>query len=316
MCSKLLLLYFAVSCKFSKGSFHFSFHFFSTSDRIYQMCYCCRKLDFEEISDSQMCEADLRGRFVRPWGLDWLSYLCQRVLDLWEPIRGARPHTASQIGLSDRPHTSGSPKFPQNRPLILSASQNFSCDLSEPIRGARPLTHTASQICEAVGVRSPIGLSRTPGDAVILGPVWLISRLNALPHTVESDRPLTHSGRCSPIGLSNLWGRAHHKVMWSVWESEVRGRTRPHRFESPIGLSRTAGDAVWSSAKCIASAGRGVTGPVCVRGRSDSQICEAVYGLSLRTLRQITQPHRSDSLTDRTLWQIWLSDRSDRLDWS
>ena len=30
----------------------------------------------------------------------------------------------------------------------------------------------------------------------------------------------------------------------SVRESEVRGRTRPHRFESPIGLSRTAAAAV------------------------------------------------------------------------
>ena len=112
------------------------------------------------------------------------------------------------------------------------------------------------------------------------------------------------------------------EAVWSVWESEVRGRTRPHRFESPIGLSRTAGDAVRSSAKCIASAGRGATGPgsdciarcaweadrtlksvrpcacaweavgsrarpltsdsqtdhmtLCMRGRSDSQICEAV----------------------------------------
>ena len=70
----------------------------------------------------------MRGR-VRPWGSHWLRDLCQRVPGLWSQ---SEPH-----GLS--------------RPL--TASHNLSCDLSEPIRGARPLTHTASQICEAVGVR-------------------------------------------------------------------------------------------------------------------------------------------------------------------
>ena len=97
----------------------------------------------------------VRGR-VRPWGSHWLR-------DLPEPIRGARPLTASH-GLS-----------------------LLSCDLSEPIRGARPhtashgLPNSASQtykihrISNAHGltdlrVRSvrPIGLSCTPGDAMRL----------------------------------------------------------------------------------------------------------------------------------------------------
>ena len=103
----------------------------------------------------------------------------------------------------------------------------------------------------------------------------------------ESDRPLTHTGRCNafsreisqtaprmtaspgvrerpiglPHGLSRTLTASHHKVMWSVWESEVRGHARPptashgltdwpHRSdsqiyeanlwgrESPIGLYR------------------------------------------------------------------------------
>ena len=83
------------------------------------------------------------------------------------------------------------------------------------VRSVRPW-ESLRTLRQITWFESPIGLSRTPGDAVILGPVWLISRLNAL-HRPESDRPLTHTGR----------------------ESD-----RPHRFESPIGLSRTPGDAV------------------------------------------------------------------------
>ena len=116
----------------------------------------------------------------------------------------------------------------------------------------------------------------------------------------ESDRPptrpLTSDSHGLPQGLSNLW------VMWSVWESEVRGRAqpptasqiwesdrplthtgresdprgyltdftakriasparvrsdshgltdRPHRFESPINLSRTPAEAMRLAVKSV-----------------------------------------------------------------
>ena len=93
------------------------------SDRSHEK-FCEAKTMRGRISDSQMCEADLRGRFVRPceavWGRAPLigshrsRTLWHRSLSQWEEHGLTRPHTASQIGLSDRPHTSGSPKFPQN----------------------------------------------------------------------------------------------------------------------------------------------------------------------------------------------------------
>ena len=51
----------------------------------------------------------------------------------------------------------------------------------------------------------------------------------------------------------------------------------------PIGLSRTAGDAVRSSAKCIASAGRGAT------GRSASHAHRSDSGRSNAFSREISQ---------------------------
>ena len=121
-----------------------------------------------------------------------------------EPIRGARPPTASHFrpptashGLSlsashglPRPLTFGLP-----RPPIALASHNLSCDLSEPIRGARPLTHTASQIldsqiCEAVGVRSD---SSGRGNAFSCEISQIAPRIG-----------LSAGVRERPIGLSNL----------------------------------------------------------------------------------------------------------------
>ena len=95
---------------------------------------------------------------------------------------------------------------------------------------------------------SPIGLSRTAGDAV--------RSLAEAMHLAE-DRTASPAVRERPIGLSNLWGRArtptasHHKVMWSVWEA-VLGLSRPHRSASQIGLSNLWGrespwEAVWES---------------------------------------------------------------------
>ena len=139
-----------------------------------------------------------------------------------------------------------------------------------------------SPICEAVRVRerpcgSPIGLSRTPGDAVILGAVWLISRLNALLRPVESDRRLvcvrgqsdshtashrlsdrshdlrvrsaSHAQRAmlSSSGPSDWFHGQTHCIARCAWEVDRTPTDRTLKSVRPIGLSRTAGDAVWSS---------------------------------------------------------------------
>ena len=205
--------------------------------------------------------------------------------------------------------------------IYLNSYEMNLSDLSHSQICQRVRSVICEAVWEAVRVRSdlrvrsvrPIGLSRTPGDAVILGPVWLISRLNAL------HRPLCVRGRsASQIGLSNLWGRArtptasHHKVMWSVWESEVRGRSASHaqramqsdprlnallrpvevrlrvRSERPIahGLSRTPiglramqsdprGRLTDFTAKRIASPG---VRSVCVRGRVRERPCSLLIG--------------------------------------
>ena len=233
---------------------------FSTSDISYQMCYCCRKLDF-------------MTKLGRPWEAVLLSLAQTDLIILQSQSEGS---TASQIWESDRPlthtgwcchprgrltdftakriasagrvrsdsHAHGLSdlrgRISEIRPLIASASQNLSCDLSEPIRGARPLTHTAS---------------------------------HAHAH-----------------GLSDLWGRGSPRC---------RSASHAHRAMQ----SDPQGRLTDFTAKRIASAGR--VRSVCVRGRvrerpweSESHvICQRVH-------------------TDRTLWQIWLSDRSDRLDWS
>ena len=179
----------------------------------------------------------------------------------------------------------------------------------------RPLTHT--------GRCSPI-----------LGAAWLISRLNALLRPVESDRcaweadrtptrPLTDSHGLtdrphrfeSPICEADLWGRerpweAEHGLSDRSHDFVVRGRGRtptasqiwesdrpPHAHRAMQSDPR--GRLTDFTAKRIASAGR--VRSVCVRGRSDSQICEA-RGSPTRplTASQIGLSDRSDSLTDLT----------------
>ena len=205
------------------------------------------------------------------------------------------------------------------------------------MRGARP--HTASHglpqfVMWSVWANQKRARPLTPAESPILGAIWLISRLNALLRPVESDRCAWEADRTlksvRPICEADLWGRGSPKVMWSVRESD-----RPHRFESPIGLRREHGlsrtrpptadrttpaespilGAIWlisrlnallrpvESDRCAWEAAR-LWEAVCVRGRSDSQICEAVgvrksCDLS-HTASQIGLSDRSDSLTDLT----------------
>ena len=162
------------------------------------MCYCCRKLE-----NSSFCD-----KFERPWeavrgcegliGSDRSGTLWHRSLSQWEPHGLSRPLTASQICHKMMNFLTESPKFglsstrPHNICHVTCLSQSVEHGLSR----TRPLRSL------------PIGLSRTPGDAVILGPAWLISRLNALLRPVEvrlrvrSERPIGLSR--TPIGL---WGK-------------------------------------------------------------------------------------------------------------
>ena len=108
----------------------------------------------------------------------------------------------------------------------------------------------------------------------------------------------------------------------------VRGRVglpRPHRFESPIGLSRTAGDAVRPSAKCIASrASRTSTGRSNAFSRGSHCIARCAWEAD-RTLKSVrpcacaweavgsrARPLTSDSQTDHMIWESDLRVRSVR----
>ena len=200
------------------------------------MCYCCRKLEklhfqcvWGRILDSQICETDLWGH-APLIGSD-------RSDQIREPIRGAQPHTASH-GLTDWPHRSGSPKFGLTR----TRPHNFCHVICLSQSGEHGLTNRPhrfeSPICEADlwGRGSPI-----------IGPVWLISRLNALPRLLESDRTPT----ASQIGLTDrtldLWGqiRTLWQITWLYGErpcSDSHGLPRPHRSASQIGLSDSLTD--------------------------------------------------------------------------
>ena len=104
------------------------------------------------------------------------------------------------------------------------------------------------------------GLSRPPMHSLTLFPViWLAQR--------ESPRPWEAvRGRIRPLIPS---ASQHFSCDLSEPMRASHGLTdRPHRFESPIGLSRLR--AIWLISRLNA-----LLRPVCVRGRSDSQICEA-----------------------------------------
>ena len=104
-------------------------------------------------------------------------------------MRGARPHTASQI----RPHTA-------------SASHNLSCDLSEPIRREHGLSRTrplksvrpweSDRTLAGEAMRLAVKSVRRPRDGQHR-PVCVRGR--SASHTAShfglSDRPLTHTGR-------------------------------------------------------------------------------------------------------------------------
>ena len=187
------------------------------------MCYCYRKLEI--LCILYVWEAE----FGRPWeavggrgaliGLE----ICVRESQIFE----ANQSPTASHGLS--------------RPL--TASHNLSCDLSEPIREPRIGLHRALCVTwEAVCDRISHGLSRTPGDAVILGPVWLISRLNALLRPVESDRCAWEADRTPTRPLTDSHGLTDLRVrsVRPICEA-VRGRARPLRQ-----ITWLCGERPWS----------------------------------------------------------------------
>ena len=197
---------------------------FSTSDISYQMCYCCRKLDFETFS-GEICEA-VWGR-GRPGSSHWLR-------DLPEPIRGARPHTASQISL----------KMSQIRPP--TASHGL------PLPRPPTICHviSLSQSGSTASHESPIwdSASQTPGEAMRLA-VKSVRRARGsycLARSPISERPCSDSH-----GLTD----------------------RPHRFESPIGLTDRTLKSVRPICEAVGVRARPLTIKWCdLWGRSDSQI--------------------------------------------
>ena len=148
----------------------------------------------------------------------------------------------------------------------INLSDLSNSQICQRVRSVRP-------ICEAVRVRSerpcgrPIGLSRTPGDAVILGAAWLISRLNAL---------------LRPVEVRLAWGS--DSIARCAWEAD-RPPTRPltsdshgrsvRPWEAEHGLSlRTLRQITWLCGQ---------------RPWLDS------HGLTDLRVRSASHAHRSDS---------------------
>ena len=187
-------------------------------------------------------------------------WLISRLNALLRPVESNRTLTASQIGLTDRPHRSD------------------------------------SQICEAVGGRgrpstaSHFGLSDRSHDFVVRGR----ARRDALLCPVESNQTLM----ASQIGLTDQTLKSVRPKWEAVWEAD-RPLTHTGRCSPILG-------AVWLISRLNA-----LHCPVCVRGRSASHMASH-FGLTDRPHRSDSHglphgltDHRSDSLTDLTMWQIW-----------
>ena len=183
----------------------------------YQMCYCCRKLDF--FTDRPL---RLGGRSVRP-NLDSLIGSDRSVRES-QPIRGARPPMGLPIlALGVRIWAVGG----RIRPSMASASHILSCDLSEPMRESK----SVRPICEAdlwgsweSEVRGADRLYRCEAMRLAVksvGRPWGSDCIARCAWEADQPRPPT----ASHLGLSD---RSHDFGL-------SRPPTQPHR--SQIGLS-------------------------------------------------------------------------------
>ena len=278
-----------------------------------QMCYCYRKL-----GNLTIFNVFLGGR-VRPWEAVWGRApligleICPSQSGehgLTQPLTAShfRPHTAS--------HRLGLTQF-----VMWSVWANQGSTASHA-HGLSDLWGRGSPRCRSASHahRSDSGRSNAFSREIS----------QASPRIVL-PRPVCVRGRSAPrtptasqIWESEVGGRgrpstaSHYKVMWSVWESEVRGRVGGRSASHAHRASRT-------------STGRGSTilGLTWLISRLNALLRPVEVRLARcawEADRPPTRPLTSDSqtdhtasqigLTDRTLWQIWLSDRSDRLDWS
>ena len=271
----------------------FSWGFLAHLIDFYQMCYCCRKLDFQRNLSKSASHGLSRPRTLSlSQSNDWKQV--QRVHGRpWEAVRGReRPNLAS--------HRLGLTEF-----VMWSVWAN---------QRARSASHAHR------------------GSDCIARCAWEADRPHRFESPIcEADRPLTHTGRCNafsreisqtaprmtaspgvrerPIGLSNLWGRVRHVICLRV-RSRVGGRSASHAHRA----SRTS--TGWSNAfsREISQASPRIVLPRPVEVRLAQCAWEADRPPTrLRTLTAsqigLSRPHRSAS-------QIGLSDRSDRLDWS
>ena len=168
-------------------------------------------------------------------------------------------------------------------------------------QGARPLTHSGRE-SDPRGYLTDFTAKRIASPGVRSAGVHL-----GLPRPHRSVRPIGLSnlwGRSvRPIGLSNLWGRVRERpcspqshVICLRVRSRVGGRSASHAHRA----SRTSTGRSNAFSREISQASPRIVlpRPVCVRGRSASHTASDSHGLTDR-------PHRSNSLTDLTLWQIW-----------
>ena len=221
------------------------------------------EMNLSDLSHSQICQRvrsviceavweAMRVRSERPCGRPiGLSRTAGDAVRSWASRTSAGRSNAFSRGSDCIARCAWESDRPPTRPLTSDSQICESCDLSEspkweavlglprPHRFESPIGLTRPHRFE-----SPIGLSRTLAESPILGTIWLISRLNALPHPLESDRtptashahglsdlgvrgadrPLTHTGRCSPI-----LGAA-----WLI--SRLNALLRPGVRERPIGI--------------------------------------------------------------------------------
>ena len=106
---------------------------FSTSDRIYQMCYCCRKLDFQTFSWERM-----RERMHESLSLVHRDHMMRE--QMREQMRESRCRSGYYFSTSDWLRQITWLKSALSHPLLHPLScirSHLSCDLSEPIRFAK-----------------------------------------------------------------------------------------------------------------------------------------------------------------------------------
>ena len=194
---------------------------------------------------------------------------------MWEGRSASHAHRASRTSTGrsnafSREISQASPRIVLPRPVEVRLAR---CAWEADRPPTRPLTSDSQTDLWGRSVR-PWEASDSQTDHMTLW--WARPLTHTASQIWESDRPLTHTGRCCHprARLTDFMAKRIASAGRVRSDSDGLSRTRPHRFESPIGLSRIPGDAVILGAVWLISRLNALHRPVCVRGRSDSQICE------------------------------------------